>query len=618
MNEDLSFLARTQKVRSAAESLVSYTNRTASDSRDSLNVKSPQYRKLADSIHAFLADFMETHSPEATGYHDILIVAPEGGRVLYSFRQLSDLGEGVAETSLAETGLAKVWQRVVKTGKPALSDLGAYTPIGGQTGFYAVPVKTNKGEITAVLVLRFGREVVARMIRAAATGLGRKVYLVGRDHRMRADWRNEKARLGETVASPAVDMALRGEAGTTVTKNYLGRSVLCAYSPLYLKNDRMLGADFDWCIISEIGAWEAYRPLAGLGIRILIFIVIFAATTIPVTYFRSRTVARPIQSLAERAARISRGDLTVDIPSTERQDEVGALVEAYRIMVENLRQQTRQIREGVNVLAASAAEISATASQLTAAVSRTSAAVTETTATVGQVKQSSRTASDTARRVSEDAVRVVRTSDEGKLATENTIEAINLIKEQMISVSATVNGLLEKSKAIEEIILAVQDIADQSDLLAVNASIEAARAGEEGRGFGTVALEIKSLASQSKEATAKVRTILKDIRKSVAELAAATQQGQKTVDKGLEQSAHAGESIRALSSAIAKASKAAGVILSSSEQQSVGVDHVAEAMTNIDQAMRQYVDATSQLGSEAKRLEDLGASLKSLVEQYQV
>jgi methyl-accepting chemotaxis protein len=214
--------------------------------------------------------------------------------------------------------------------------------------------------------------------------------------------------------------------------------------------------------------------------------------------------------------------------------------------------------------------------------------------------------------------RAVKISDSGKQATQDTMSGMNLIKEQMESIGETVVKLSEHSQAIEEIIGAVQDLANQSNLLAVNASIEAARAGDQGKGFAVVANEIKTLADQSREATDQVRTILEDTRKWVSAVVMATEQGNKAVEAGVGQSARAGEAIHALANSVLESSQAATVIETSTDQQYVGVDQVVTAMTTIETSMKQNVDASSHLESAATRLNDLGGQLRRVVEQYQV
>src|SRR5205823_2563408 len=131
------------------------------------------------------------------------------------------------------------------------------------------------------------------------------------------------------------------------------------------------------------------------------------------------------------------------------------------------------------------------------------------------------------------------------------------IRNQMTSIAESMMRLSEQSQTIGEIVAAVEDLSEQSNLLAVNAAIEAATAKEHGKGFAVVADEIKHLADQSKEATKQVRTILRDIQKATAAAVLATEEGTKSVEAGVAQSAQAGESIVALVERIDEAAQAA-------------------------------------------------------------
>jgi len=178
--------------------------------------------------------------------------------------------------------------------------------------------------------------------------------------------------------------------------------------------------------------------------------------------------------------------------------------------------------------------------------------------------------------------------------------------------------LSEQGQAIGEIMATVNDLAEQSNLLAVNASIEAAKAGEHGKGFAVVAQEVRSLAQQSKQATAQVRTILSDFQKATSAAVLATEQGVKAVDLGVKQSGETNDAIRMLADSVSEAAQAAAQIAASSQQQRVGMDQVALAMENIKQASLQNVSSTKQGESAAMNLHTLGQKMKQLVDQYQV
>ena len=334
--------------------------------------------------------------------------------------------------------------------------------------------------------------------------------------------------------------------------------------------------------------------------------------------FLTRIIASPLREIAGIAERVASGDLTVNVPADSRADEVGALARAFRAMIENLRRTTREINEGVNVLASSSSEILATTTQVASGAAETATAVSETTATVEEVKQTAQLASQKAKYVSDSAQKASNVSLAGRKSVEEAIVGMHHIQEQMESIAESIVRLSEQSQAIGEIIATVNGLAEQSNLLAVNAAIEATRAGEQGKGFGVVAQEIKSLAEQSKQATTQVRAILGDIQKATSAAVLATEQGNKAVESGVRQTGETGESIRLLADSITEAAAAATQIAASSQQQMVGMDQVVMAMENIKQASMQNMSGTKQAEVAAQSLHELGQRLKELAAQYKV
>ncbi|MBI4523301.1 MAG: MCP four helix bundle domain-containing protein [Deltaproteobacteria bacterium] len=276
---------------------------------------------------------------------------------------------------------------------------------------------------------------------------------------------------------------------------------------------------------------------------------------------------------------------------------------------------TRQLREAVAQITSSSAEILAMTNQVASGAAETATAVTETSTTVEEVKQTAQVSSQKAKYVSESAQKSAQVSQTGKKSVDATIEGMSRIREQMESIAESIVRLSEQGQAIGEIIATVNDLAEQSNLLAVNAAIEAAKAGEQGKGFAVVAQEVKSLAEQSKQATAQVRTILGDIQKATSAAVMATEQGSKAVEAGVKQSKETAESIRVLADSITEAAQAATQIAASSQQQLVGMDQVALAMENIKQASAQNVAGTKQAETATRNLNELGHRLKRLVQK---
>jgi len=346
-------------------------------------------------------------------------------------------------------------------------------------------------------------------------------------------------------------------------------------------------------------------------------LIISTVLSLAISYLLASGITRHLMAAVTFSEAIARGDLSRTLDFSSR-DEIGRLGASLNTMVNNLKEQIRRIFEGVNVLNSASGEVTATVTQVATSTAQTSSAITEVTTTVEEVKQSSRLASEKAKGVAEGAQESATVAETGKKFTESTVEKMNLIKDQMETIAETVVMLSEHSQQIGTIISSVQDIADQSNLLAVNASIEASRAGEHGKGFAVVAQEIKSLADESKQATEQVRSILEDTKKWVSAVVMATEQGGKAVQSGLGQSIQAGEVIGKLSGSVLSSSQAASVIQVSSEQQFVGIEQVSMAIVSIEQAMRQIKDSIGQLEPAAQRLEDLGEELKKSIQHYKL
>ena len=376
-----------------------------------------------------------------------------------------------------------------------------------------------------------------------------------------------------------------------------------------------------------------------------------------VAFFIIRNISIPLGEITRAAERIAAGDLLIAMEPKKRRDEVGVLSRAFATMtaflramagsadqiaagnlnvqvspqsekdvlgnafvamVKNLRRMTHELQEVVNTLGTSASEILATTTQIAAGAAETATAVSQTTTTVEEVKQTAQVASQKAKNVLDGAQHSVQISQTGRKSVEETLGGMNRIREQMEFIAGSIVRLSEQSQAIGEIISTVNDLAEQSNLLAVNAAIEAAKAGEQGKGFAVVAQEVKSLAEQSKQATAQVRGILGDVQKATSAAVMATEQGGKVVELGVRQSGEVNDAIRQLSDSIAEAAQASTQIAASSQQQVVGMEQVAQAMESIKTASAQNVSSTKQAEVAARQLHDLGQRLKELVEQYQV
>lgn len=410
-----------------------------------------------------------------------------------------------------------------------------------------------------------------------------------------------------------------------------------------------------WSVFSAIERADLLSPATALRDTIIAIALISLLLASAFLYLFSRSLTAPLNAIVKAAQAIAEGNISIELSLASRRDEMGSLSRAFALMLASLREKARiagkiaqgdltveaaplsaddvlgnafsamvarlrthmsGINEGFGVLTAAGGEILAATTQVVAGTTETVAAITETTATVEEVRQAARLSSEKAKNVSSNAQKVTQASQSGQTAVDDTTAAMLRIRSQMESIAGTIVRLSEQNQSIGGIIASVTDLADQSNLLAVNAAIEAARAGDQGKGFTVIALEIKSLAEQSKKATAQIREILGEVQKATGAAVMATEQGTKAVEAGVSLSAQAGEAIRVLAATSNEATQAATQIVASSQQQVIGMDQIGIAMTNISQAGAQTAASMRQAEAAARNLHELGQKLKGLVDQY--
>jgi methyl-accepting chemotaxis protein len=312
------------------------------------------------------------------------------------------------------------------------------------------------------------------------------------------------------------------------------------------------------------------------------------------------------------------GDLAARLSLDEGDDNLAALGYHLNSLVASLCETITQLREATLKVTTAASEIMAATIQQASGASQQAAAIAQTTTTIDEVKTIVEQSFSKAQAVAEQAQRTRDISQNGEQAVTSTVTAMNDIRDRVAGIAGNILALSEQTQQIGEIIATVNDIASQSNLLALNASVEAARAGEHGKGFAVVAAEVRNLAEQSREATAQVKSILNEIQRATNAAVMATEEGSKGVDGGVMQTRQTGETIRLLASSIGDSARAAQQIVASTQQQTTGVEQIALAIQNINQATMQSLNSTRQTEQAAQDLSNLAKQMEVLVMRYRL
>lgn len=380
---------------------------------------------------------------------------------------------------------------------------------------------------------------------------------------------------------------------------------LSAFVPVLITCLILLSSHED--IGSEIFVFPALSLLLGVGAGLYIYNISY------------HNIDQALNVYATALEKVAKGDLRerLQVPKINLQSREGQilkmLADSINGMLDTLQSLVIEINGAMNRLDADTqAILEATSRQITMA-NEQDAVVTETTATVNEVRATVTETAERAQSVAETAQVSVDISKSGMQSVTETVEGMEEIRRRVEDIADNILVLSEHTQQIGEIIATVNNLADQSRMLALNASVEAARAGEEGKGFAVVAMEVRNLADQNRDATVQVREILGEIQRATNGAVMVTEEGSKGVDQGQSLVNDAGASIRDLAGAIEEAAMAALQIAASTRQQTIGMDQLTQAMRTIKHATTETVSSTMQVEASVQRLREAAQRVNQLI-----
>lgn len=605
------------------------------------------YSQIHSLYHSQLKSFRDRF-----GYLDILLVEPETQRVIYSVSKQTDFAASVSAGPLENSGIGRVVKSLqsAKNGEPiTIEDFSFYGPaFNNQVAFVASPVFDDE-DLLGYLVFEIGSrdidDVMTTGLKWREAGLGEtgESYLVAQDlkarsisrefvehtetylQRIGAEQNSELAKLIaakrsnvglEVIDTQGSRSAVAGETGLTIFDGIQGRQVISAYTPLAIEG-------LNWAILSEIETDEAFSSAESLASvvtasagTILLTVLVLAAL---LGWYLGRLAVKPIIGLEEFLSKVeANADLTLASNLAGKKDEVGRMAGALDRMLARFRDSIQGVASASMHIAESANQLSGVADTSEQGIQieqenigQVAAAVTQMAATVKEV---ARNASSTA-----EAARQAETAaGDGRDVVSRAIASIEQVARQVKEGGGVIKKLEQNSQDIGSVLDVIQGIAEQTNLLALNAAIEAARAGEQGRGFAVVADEVRSLANRTHEATKEIETMIQSLQMGSKQAVEVMDRGIEHTHATVDQAEEVGVTLNSIASAIDTINVMSQQIATATEQQIVVAGDLDRNVVRITEQAEQTLENAGSISQSSDGLVASTTQLDQLVARFKV
>jgi len=330
----------------------------------------------------------------------------------------------------------------------------------------------------------------------------------------------------------------------------------------------------------------------------------------------TRSILADIKHASDVVSRLGHGDLTMTMDA-DATDETG-LLKATQYTTEQLRLIVTEVKSAADTVASASTELSAGSEQMSRTTREQAARSGQIASATAEMSQTVQEVARNAEAISQAATKSSDTARKGGEIVGKAVEEVKAIAQTISDSAETMRSLGDISNQIGTIVGVIEDIADQTNLLALNAAIEAARAGEQGRGFAVVADEVRKLAERTAGATSEIGTMIKRVQSEVGRAVTSTEHATKQVDAGVEYSITAGEALKTIVSSVDDLQSMIRSIASATEEMSTTSDQISGDLQGIAGSSGEMSASSEQVSRSSEELASLATGLQRTVQQFRM
>jgi len=572
----------------------------------------------ADNQHDFFDKFIKTY-----GYYDFFII-DNTGDIFYTVTKEADYQTNLLTGAYNHSGLGTLYKNVSQSNEFAMSDFSRYAPSNGDpAGFIALPFYSENGTPVVIALQLSLDKINALMQQRAGMGDTGESYLVGSDLLMRSDsfldpkGHSVIASFAGTVKDNGVNteaakLAVAGKTGTKIITDYNGNPVLSAYTAINVNGIK-------WALLSEIDVAEAFKPMYQMYWNIAYVITLCLLGIIAVALLTSKSILKPLGGEPNEMQRISEtiadGDLMIDFTDHDNHSSVYG---AMQRMTSHLRTIISEIIHDSNNLTNVAMETSALSLQSSTSLLDQKSNIEQVATAVEEMSMSINEVAQNAASVAHSAQNANTSSGVANEKISDSLSGLNHLGAEINQASKIIQDLKNDSNEIGSVLEVIRGIAEQTNLLALNAAIEAARAGEQGRGFAVVADEVRTLASKTQESTKNIEMMIEKLQKASNDAVQAMVVSRDVCQTSINNTRDVAEVVTTMNCEIASISEMSELIATAVEEQSCVSTEISKNVTAISDVAYENSASAEQVSVSSKDISNIADTLNQLTLRFRV